>query len=68
MKRRDTAEALAERQNQGLEEIGSKRPSVDSEEEASVDEDEDDDDNVFAGTSMYGLMTSPLKARSLVGM
>ncbi|GAB1214778.1 hypothetical protein ATERTT37_003947 [Aspergillus terreus] len=70
MKRRDTAEALAERQNRGLEGIGSNRPRVDSEEEAGVDEEDedDDDDDAFAGTSLHGLMTSPRKARSLVGM
>ncbi|GES60209.1 hypothetical protein ATEIFO6365_0002054100 [Aspergillus terreus] len=69
MKRRDTAEALAERQNRGLEEMRPNRPRVDSEEEAGVDEDdEDEDDDAFAGTSLHGLMTSPRKARSLVGM
>ncbi|KAL5355714.1 hypothetical protein BJX96DRAFT_78032 [Aspergillus floccosus] len=70
MNRRHTVEALSERQNRGLEDMRPNRPRVDSEEEAGADEDEDedDDDDAFAGTSLHGLMTSPRKARSLVGL
>ncbi|KAL4893555.1 hypothetical protein BDV59DRAFT_26784 [Aspergillus ambiguus] len=70
MIRRDAAEALARRQDSGLEQMAGRRPRVDSEEEGGDEDDEDDDeaDDAFAGTSLHGLMTSPRKARSLVGM
>lgn len=62
-RRRDAADALSARQKAGLERIQSKRPRVDSEEE-----NEEVEDETWAGTSLYGLMMSPRKAKSLVGM
>ncbi|KAE8375585.1 hypothetical protein BDV26DRAFT_11459 [Aspergillus bertholletiae] len=62
-KRRDVADALSARQKAGLERIQSRRPQVDSEEE-----NEEVEDEMWAGTSLHGLMMSPRKARSLVGM
>jgi hypothetical protein len=62
-KRRNAADALFARQRAGLEQMGSKRPQVNSEEEIEENEDE-----TWAGTSLHDLMMSPRKVRSLVGM
>ncbi|KAK6835764.1 hypothetical protein RU639_002204 [Aspergillus parasiticus] len=62
-RRRDAADALSARQKAGLERVQGKRPQVDSEEE-----NEEVEDETWAGTSLHGLMMSPRKARSLVGM
>ncbi|KAE8350065.1 hypothetical protein BDV28DRAFT_47543 [Aspergillus coremiiformis] len=61
VKRRNAADVLSARQKAGLERIQNKRPPVDS-------EDESEEDGIWAGTSLHGLMMSPRKARSLVGM
>lgn len=63
-KRKQAAAALSARQRAGLEEIEGKRPQLDSDRE----EDDTEDDEGLAGTSLGYLMTSPRKARSLVGM
>ncbi|EAW19132.1 uncharacterized protein NFIA_090900 [Aspergillus fischeri NRRL 181] len=63
-KRKDAAAALSARQRAGLEKMGGKRPQLDSDKE----EDDTDEDDGLAGTSLGYLMTSPRKARSLVGM
>ncbi|KAB8261103.1 hypothetical protein BDV32DRAFT_148968 [Aspergillus pseudonomiae] len=60
-RRRDAADALSARQKAGLEQIQSKRPRVDSEKE-----NEEVEDEMWAGTSLHGLMMSPRKTRSLV--
>ncbi|KAF7592913.1 hypothetical protein BBP40_012234 [Aspergillus hancockii] len=62
-KRRDAADALSARQKAALEQMGSRRPQVDSE-----DEDEENEDETWAGTPLHGFMMSPRKVRSLVGM
>ncbi|KAF7168299.1 hypothetical protein CNMCM5623_001320 [Aspergillus felis] len=64
MKRKEAAAVLSARQKAGLEKIGAKRPQLDSDKE----EDDTDEDDGLAGTSLGYLMTSPRKARSLVGM
>ncbi|KAF4165866.1 hypothetical protein CNMCM6936_007277 [Aspergillus lentulus] len=64
MKRTEAAAALSARQRAGLEKMGGKRPQLDSDKE----EDDTDEDDGLAGTSLGYLMTSPRKARSLVGM
>ncbi|GAD91756.1 hypothetical protein AOR_1_1878194 [Paecilomyces variotii No. 5] len=64
-KKKKLSEALAARQKAGLEKMKGKRPRVDSEEEDELEEDEDDP---WVGTSLHGLMTSPRKAQSLVGL
>ncbi|KAL2003220.1 hypothetical protein VTN02DRAFT_4627 [Thermoascus thermophilus] len=68
-RRRKESEALHARQRSGLEETRGKRPRFDSEEEEGDSElDEDKADDPWVGTSLHGLMTSPRKARSLVGL
>lgn len=67
-KRRKESEALHARQRSGLERTRGKRPRVDSEEEEDSDLDEDKEDDPWVGTSLHGLMTSPRKARSFVGL
>lgn len=67
-KRRKESEALHARQRSGLDETRGKRPRVDSEEEGDSELDEDKEDDPWVGTSLHGLMTSPRKARSLVGL
>jgi hypothetical protein len=58
VERKREAEALRERQKAGLSQIG----------DGGVDgRDEDEDDERWAGTHLHDLMTSPRKARSLVG-
>ncbi|KAL1863498.1 transcription initiation from RNA polymerase II promoter [Paecilomyces lecythidis] len=64
-KKKKLSQALSARQKAGLEKIKGKRPRVDSEEEDELGEDEDDP---WVGTSLHGLMTSPRKAQSLVGL
>ena len=64
MKRTEAAAALSARQRAGLEKMGGKRPQLDSDKE----EDDTDEDDGLAATSLGYLMTSPRKARSLVGM
>jgi hypothetical protein len=66
-KKQKESEELAARQKKGLDETRGRRPRVDSEEEGS-DLDEDRDDDPWVGTSLQTLMTSPRKARSLVGL
>jgi hypothetical protein len=56
LKQRKEAEALAARQEAGLEQI------------AGQDKDDTDDDNTWAGTHLHGLMASPRKSRSLAGL
>ncbi|KAL2011151.1 hypothetical protein VTN00DRAFT_3869 [Thermoascus crustaceus] len=67
-KRRKESEALHARQRSGLDETRGKRPRVDSKEEEDSELDEDKEDDPWVGTSLHGLMTSPRKARSLVGL
>ncbi|KAJ9218808.1 hypothetical protein DTO271D3_8059 [Paecilomyces variotii] len=64
-KKKKLIEALSARQKAGLEKMKGKRPRVDSDEEDELEEDEDDP---WVGTSLHGLMTSPRKAQSLVGL
>ncbi|PLB51081.1 hypothetical protein P170DRAFT_159482 [Aspergillus steynii IBT 23096] len=66
-KKRHEAGALSIRQKEGLGQIQSGRPAVDSEDSDDVEEDVALDDT-FAGTSLHDLLMSPRKARSLVGM
>ncbi|KAI9930318.1 hypothetical protein ASPWEDRAFT_39157 [Aspergillus wentii DTO 134E9] len=66
--RKKTADAVSERQKTGLDQIERSRPRVDSEEENDDELDDAEVDSSFAGTSLYGLMMSPRKARSLMGM
>ncbi|RHZ60258.1 hypothetical protein CDV55_104622 [Aspergillus turcosus] len=63
-KRKEVAAVLSTRQKAGLEKIEGKRPQLDSDRE----EDDTDEDDGLVGTSLGYLMTSPRKARSLVGM
>lgn len=63
-KRKEAAATLSARQRAGLEKMGGTRPQLDSDKE----EDDTDEDDGLAGTSLGYLMTSPRKARSLVGM
>lgn len=67
-KKQKGSEELASRQRKGLDEIRGKRPRVDSEEEEGSDLEEDRDDDPWVGTSLHTLMTSPRKARSLIGL
>lgn len=68
------AEALAERQKKGLGQLEEKKGigSGDRKGAGGLDDDDDDDDDAlfqddaWAGTSLYDLMISPRKARSLV--
>ncbi|KAJ5713606.1 uncharacterized protein N7483_010787 [Penicillium malachiteum] len=53
------AEELQARQKDGMAQLG----LVDQQEELS-----DDDDDTWAGTHLHGLMTSPQKSRSLIGV
>ncbi|RHZ47163.1 uncharacterized protein CDV56_100542 [Aspergillus thermomutatus] len=64
MRRKEAAAALSARQKAGLEKIERKRPQLDSDRE----EDDTEEDEELTGTSLGYLMTSPRKARSLVGM
>lgn len=57
--RRKEAEALAARQKAGLAQLGVPEGDKD---------DSEDDDDTWAGTHLHGLMTSPRKSRTLVGM
>lgn len=66
-KKQHEAEALSTRQKDGLEQVQSGRPAVDSEESDDAEEDVALDDT-FAGTSLHDLLMSPRKTRSLVGM
>ncbi|KAI9036375.1 uncharacterized protein KD926_002029 [Aspergillus affinis] len=66
-KRQREADALSTRQKDGLGQIQSGRPAVDSDESDDVEEDVALDDT-FAGTSLHDLLMSPRKAKSLVGM
>jgi hypothetical protein len=63
-KRKEAAAALSARQRAGFDKIDGKRPQLDSDKE----EDDSDEDDGLVGTSLGYLMTSPRKARSLVGM
>ncbi|KAL5691441.1 hypothetical protein EMGR_006927 [Emarellia grisea] len=63
-KRKEAAATLSARQRAGLEKMGGTRPQLDSDKE----EDDTDEDDGLAGTSLGYLMTSPRKARSLVGV
>ncbi|CEJ58324.1 hypothetical protein PMG11_06985 [Penicillium brasilianum] len=56
--RKKEAEALAARQKAGLTKLGVLEGDKD---------DSDDDDDIWAGTHLHGLMTSPRKSRTLVG-
>lgn len=62
-KKKKEAEALAARQKAGMEQV----QETTGHREGSDDNDDDDDDDMWAGTSLHDLMTSPRKARSLVG-
>lgn len=62
-KKKEEAEALAARQKAGLEQV----QETTGQGEGNDDNDDDDDDDMWAGTSLQDLMTSPRKARSLVG-
>lgn len=64
-KKKKEAEGLAERQKKGLEML----ENQDGSREAKDEDDEDDvfQDDSWAGTSLYDLMTSPRKSRTLVG-
>lgn len=66
-KKRKLSEALSARQKAGLGQLKGKRPRVDSEEEDELDE-EDKEDDPWVGTSLHGLMSSPRKVQSLVGL
>lgn len=60
VQRKKEAEALDARQKDGLAQIdGNGR---------NQDPSEDEDDDTWAGTHLHGLMTSPRKSRSLVGV
>lgn len=63
-KKKKEAEALAARQKAGLEQV---RETTDRGEGNDDNDEDDDDDDTWAGTSLHDLMTSPRKARSLVG-
>lgn len=73
-KKKREAEALAERQKKGLGHEEEKKGAGSGGEEGAggLDDDDDDDDDAlfqddaWAGTSLYDLMISPRKARSLV--
>jgi hypothetical protein len=71
IKRRES-EKLRDKQNKGLEAIGSGRPRVDSEdEESEVDKEAPDAvlaDDPWIGTCLHNFMTSPRKSRSLIGL
>lgn len=62
-KKKKEAEALAARQKAGMEQV----QETTGHREGNDDNDDDDDDDIWAGTSLHDLMTSPRKARSLVG-
>ena len=62
-KKKKKAEALAARQKAGMEQV----QETTGHREGNDDNDDDDDDDMWAGTSLHDLMTSPRKARSLVG-
>lgn len=64
LKRKEAAAVLSARQKAGLEKIEGKRLQLDSDRE----DDDTEDDEGLAGTSLGYLMTSPRKARSLMGM
>lgn len=59
-KHKKEAEALAARQNAGLEQLA-------GQDDGNDEDDDDDDDDTWAGTHLHGLLTSPRKVRSLVG-
>ncbi|KAJ8197719.1 hypothetical protein LV164_001798 [Aspergillus fumigatus] len=63
-KRKEAAATLSARQRAGMEKMGGTRPQLDSDKE----EDDTNEDDGLAGTSLQYLMTSPRKARSLVGV
>lgn len=59
LQRRKDAEARAARQKAGLEQIAGQ--------DEDKNDDEDQDEDTWAGTHLHGFITSPRKARSLVG-
>lgn len=60
LQRRKDAEARAACQKAGLEQIA-------GQDEDKNDDEEDQDEDTWAGTHLHGFITSPRKARSLVG-
>lgn len=67
-KKRKEAEALSARQKTGLDQPQDGNPGVNAEGEIKLDDLDDPEENAdWAGTFLYDLMTSPRKARSLVG-
>ncbi|KAJ5670441.1 uncharacterized protein N7477_005804 [Penicillium maclennaniae] len=59
LQRKKEAEAQATRQRAGVEEVAG---------QDDKDDTDDDDDDTWAGTHLHGLMTSPNKPRSLLGI
>lgn len=75
LRRKKASEALRSRQNTGLDGMVGKRPRADSssdgegaEEEGKNNEEDNEDEEMWSGTHLYDLMTSPRKARALVGL
>lgn len=67
-KKRKEAEVLSARQKAGLDQLQNEESEVKPDEETKQDGLEDAEENAdWAGTYLYDLMTSPRKARSLVG-
>jgi hypothetical protein len=60
LQQKKEAEARAARQKAGLDNVIGQGDKNDT-------DDDDDDDDSWAGTHLYGLMTSPSKSRSLLG-
>lgn len=60
LQQKKEAEARAARQKAGLGNVAGHGDKDDT-------DDDDDDDDTWAGTHLYGLMTSPSKSRSLLG-
>lgn len=69
--KRKEAEKLKDRQYKALEVSARGRPMVDSEEESEAEKDDPDTDLIddpWVGTRLYDFMTSPRKAKSLIGL